>query len=145
MTIPVITNTTAVAAVRQACIEARTQLEALAKIYNEGMMQISKRYKCQVLYLTDKALRMETRKWDSGRVRRVRRTDNDTVATEDTDEAAAAGGAGAEGTAGRGSGGGAVNRDMGDTEDDESVVEVVEDDAAEAQPARNTVIRVRRT
>jgi hypothetical protein len=155
--IPVVTNKTSIAAVRQACIDARTQLEALANIYNEGMMQISKRYKCQVLCLTDKALRTEMRKWDSGRSRRVRRTDNDTVATEDTDEVAAleeaaaaldddTAAAAASGAAG---GGGATNnnaRDFGDTEDDdESVVEVVEEDNTAAVPARNPIIRVRRT
>jgi hypothetical protein len=139
--IPVVNNKAAVATVRQACIDARTQLEALANIYNEGMMQISKRYKCQVLCATDKALKLEARKWDAGRARRVRRTDNDTVATGDTSEGAA------EGTVGHGAAaGGGGGQDFGDTDDDESVMEVVEEDAsvAGAAPAQNQIVPMRR-
>jgi hypothetical protein len=60
---------------------AREQLEALRTIFNEGMMEISKRYKCQVMQLSEKALVREFKKYDSGQ--RVKQSDGSTVDDDD--------------------------------------------------------------
>lgn len=65
--------------------QAREHLEALRTIFNEGMMEISKRYKCQVTQLSEKALLREFKKYESGRVKRVKQGDTSTVG-EDSDE-----------------------------------------------------------
>jgi hypothetical protein len=49
------------------------------------MMDLSKRYKCQVLQLSDKNLKREIKKYESGRVRKVRKSDGSTVGS-DTEE-----------------------------------------------------------
>jgi len=67
--------------VHDACAEAKEQLLGLRKIFNEGLMDISKRYKCQVLQLNEVALKRETKKYESGRAKRVKKTDADTVGT----------------------------------------------------------------
>jgi hypothetical protein len=45
------------------------------------MMEISKRYKCQVMQLTEIGLKRETRKYEAGKAkpRRVKKSDGDTV------------------------------------------------------------------
>jgi hypothetical protein len=55
--------------VHTACKEAKVQLLAMRIIFNEGMMEISKRYKCQVLQLSDINLKHESKKYQSGRSR----------------------------------------------------------------------------
>jgi hypothetical protein len=55
--------------VHDACKEAKVQLLAMRIIFNEGMMEISKRYKCQVLQLSDINLKHESKKYQSGRTR----------------------------------------------------------------------------
>jgi hypothetical protein len=45
--------------------EAKTSILALRGIFNQGMMDISKRYKCSVLQLTDKALEFGRTKYHS--------------------------------------------------------------------------------
>ncbi len=70
---------------KAACNEAFDQLQSLRGIFNESMMDISKRYKCQVLQLTD-AMRRETKKYESGRARRVKKSDNDTVGSSDVED-----------------------------------------------------------
>jgi hypothetical protein len=65
--------------------QAREHLEALRTIFNEGMMEISKRYKCQVMQLSEKALVRELKKYEAGRVKRVKQGDTSTVG-EDSDE-----------------------------------------------------------
>ncbi len=62
------------------CTEAKEQLLTLRKIFNEGMMDISKRYKCQVMQLGEVGLKREMKKYEAGRApRRVKRSDGDTV------------------------------------------------------------------
>jgi hypothetical protein len=43
--------------------EAKTSVLAMRQIFNQGMMEISKRYKCSVLTLTDKALELHRTKY----------------------------------------------------------------------------------
>lgn len=66
------------------CRQAKEQLLALREIFNTGMMDISKRYKCQVLQLTEVGLKRETRKYEAGKAkpRRVKASDGDTVGDE---------------------------------------------------------------
>jgi hypothetical protein len=45
--------------------EAKTSILALRTIFNQGMMDISKRYKCSVLQLSDKALELGRTKYHS--------------------------------------------------------------------------------
>jgi hypothetical protein len=66
------------------CEEAQTQLLSLRKIFNDGMMDLSKRYKCQVLQLNEKNLKREMKKYESGRIRRVKKSDNSTVCSSDS-------------------------------------------------------------
>jgi len=67
------------------CEEARVQLLTLRTIFNDGMMDLSKRYKCQVLQLSNTNLKREVKKYESGRVRKVKKSDGSTVGS-DTDE-----------------------------------------------------------
>jgi hypothetical protein len=62
---------------------AREQLEAIRIIFNDGMLEISKRYKCQVIQLSEKALAREMKKYESGRVKRVKQSDGSTVGDDD--------------------------------------------------------------
>jgi hypothetical protein len=62
---------------------AREQLDALREIFNGGMMTLSKRYKCRVMQLSEKALAREFKKFDSGRMKRVKQGDSSTVDDED--------------------------------------------------------------
>jgi hypothetical protein len=68
------------------CQEACTQLMALSKIFNEGLMDLSKRYKCQVLQLEeeDGKLKRKYKKCVLGRVRRVKKNSDATVDFEDS-------------------------------------------------------------
>jgi hypothetical protein len=75
-------DTTAMTAV---CEEARTQLLTLRTIFNDGMMDLSKRYKCQVLYLNEKHLKRDIKKYESGRIRKVKKSDGSTVGSDDMD------------------------------------------------------------
>ncbi len=72
--------------IAEAVRQAKEQLMALRLIFNTGMMEISKRYKCQVLQLTEVGLKRETRKYEAGKAkpRRVKKTDGDTVGDSDT-------------------------------------------------------------
>jgi hypothetical protein len=66
---------------------AREQLDTLRTIFNDGMMEISKRYKCQVIQLSEKALVREMKKYESGRIKRATQNDTSTVGDigEDSD------------------------------------------------------------
>ena len=46
-----------------ACMDASIQLQELRKIFNSGMMTLSKRYKCQVIQLNEINLKRETTKY----------------------------------------------------------------------------------
>jgi len=48
-------------------------------------MELSKRYKCQVMQLGEKNLKRETKKYITGRARRVKKSDGSTIASSDTD------------------------------------------------------------
>jgi cell division protein FtsB len=73
-------------AMAKACAEAKEQLLTLRKIFNDSLMDISKRYKCQVMQLSETGLKREMKKYEAGRApRRVRRSDGDTVASSSTD------------------------------------------------------------
>lgn len=65
--------------VLKACEEAQVQLIALKNIFNSGMMDISKRYKCTVLQLSD-TIKRTSAKYESGRVKRTK-DDTESVAT----------------------------------------------------------------
>lgn len=67
---------------------AREQLGALREIFNEGMMSLSKRYKCRVMQLSEKALAREFKKYDSGRMKRVKNGDGSTVEDDDVSDEA---------------------------------------------------------
>ena len=98
------------------CRQAKEQLLVLREIFNSGMMDISKRYKCQVLQLSDVGLSREMRKYDAGKgkSRRVKKSDGDTV---DNDS---------EGVA--------------EVEDDEDGVDMLEEDEVAPQP-KNELVR----
>jgi hypothetical protein len=51
--------------------EAIEQLQSLRTIFNEGMMGLSKIYKCQVIQLGDESLKIEMKRYESGRVKSV--------------------------------------------------------------------------
>lgn len=74
-------------AMKEKCETAQQQLTTLAKLFNQGLMQISKRYKCQVLQLdTAYGLKRETRKYaPEGKPRRVRKSDGETVGSSEGD------------------------------------------------------------
>jgi hypothetical protein len=65
------------------CEEARTYLLTLRTIFNDGMMGLSKRYKCQVLQLSEKNLKREMKTYEAGRLRRAKKTDSSTVGSND--------------------------------------------------------------
>ncbi len=68
-----------------AILEGCKQLETLRSIFNEGLMDISKRYKCQVLQLSP-TYRREYKKYESGRApRKVKKSDGNTVNSSDTE------------------------------------------------------------
>jgi hypothetical protein len=74
-------------AIAKACKESVEQLQTLRKIFNDSLMDISKRYKCQVLQLSETGLKRETRKYEAGRApRRVKKSDGDTVASSSTND-----------------------------------------------------------
>jgi len=68
-----------------ACKEACEQLRALCKIFNEGLMEISKRYKCQVLQINDD-MKIVSKKYETGRPRRGKADDSTTLASEEQDQ-----------------------------------------------------------
>jgi hypothetical protein len=51
--------------------EACAQLQSLRTIFNEGMMGLSKIYKCQVLQLGEEGLKMEMKRYETGRGKKV--------------------------------------------------------------------------
>jgi hypothetical protein len=55
--------------------EAREQLQSLRYIFNEGMMGLSKLYKCQVIQLDEKALKIEMGRHETGRGKKVESDD----------------------------------------------------------------------
>jgi hypothetical protein len=68
--------------------EANTQVRSLCMIFNEGMLGLSKRYKCQVLQLQAQptTIKRETKKFDCGRIKRVKKSDGSTVGSSEQDE-----------------------------------------------------------
>jgi hypothetical protein len=63
--------------VTAACVDASIQLQGLRKIFNEGMMELSKRYKCQVIQLDELKLKRMTDKYKTTRKRQAS-TESDT-------------------------------------------------------------------
>jgi len=61
------------------CEDAQKQLMGLRTIFNDGMMDLSRRYKCQVLQLEciDGKMKRTTKKYETGRVRRSKKTNDD--------------------------------------------------------------------
>jgi hypothetical protein len=68
--------------------EAVTQVHSLCTIFNDGMMDLSKRYKCQVLQLQVQpaTIKRETKKFDCGRLRRVKKSDGSTIGSSEQEE-----------------------------------------------------------
>lgn len=66
--------------------DAKEQLLNLRKIFNDGMMDISKRYKCKVMQLSETNLRREMKKYESGKVRRVKRSEGEETTSIDEDD-----------------------------------------------------------
>ena len=62
---------TKVEQINSVCFDASVQLQALRKIFNEGMMEISKRYKCQVIQLDEVNLKRTTNKYKMLRKQRT--------------------------------------------------------------------------
>lgn len=54
--------------------ESSVQLKALLSIFNESMMEISKRYKCTVMNIHTTTMRIERKKYTTGRKRTTRAT-----------------------------------------------------------------------
>jgi hypothetical protein len=77
-------------AMNKVCADAYQQLQGLRKIFNDGLMDISKRYKCQVIHLSENRLKRETIKYDTGRKRKATDTASETASSiergQDTDE-----------------------------------------------------------
>jgi hypothetical protein len=55
--------------------EACAQLQSLRTIFNEGMMGLSKIYKCQVIQLDEKSLKIEMKRHDAGRGKKTESDD----------------------------------------------------------------------
>ena len=66
--------------------KSKVQLENLGKIFNEGMITISKRYKCRVLQVSDVGYAMSYKKYDSGRIKNAKKADDESVGLTDDDE-----------------------------------------------------------
>ena len=71
--------------------ESSVQLSSLIHIFNESMMEISKRYKCTVMNINPTTRRMERKKYTAGRKRtgktaKGKSTDNDSNDTTDDEE-----------------------------------------------------------
>ena len=66
------------------CEQAKDSLMALRTIFNEGQMDISKRYKCQVLQLTEQGLSIEKKKYTSGRMKKAKQTEADSTTGSET-------------------------------------------------------------
>jgi hypothetical protein len=68
------------------CEQAKESLLALRTIFNEGQMDISKRYKCQVLQLDEKGLAIGRKKYTAGRMKKAKQTDGEsTIGSESID------------------------------------------------------------
>jgi hypothetical protein len=68
--------------VTAACLDGSIQLQGLRKIFNDGMMQLSKRYKCQVIQLDEIKLKRMTDKYKITRKRQSStesETDNESI------------------------------------------------------------------
>ena len=57
--------------VTAACLDASLQLQGLRKIFNDGMMELSKRYKCQVIQLEEVKLKRTVGKYKITRKRQA--------------------------------------------------------------------------
>jgi hypothetical protein len=69
------------------CKDAVVQMHALSKIFNEGMIGLSKRYNCQVIQIGKDKFKLESKKYDSGRVlKRSKKDDTSTVSSNDSEE-----------------------------------------------------------
>ena len=64
--------------------ESYTQLKTLIGIFNESMMEISKRYKCTVINISDETMRLGRKKYVSGR-KKSTRSKTEEKTTEDKD------------------------------------------------------------
>lgn len=65
--------------------ESFVQLKALIIIINESMMEISKRYKCTVMNISEETMRIGRKKYTTGRKMNTRTKTNVVVADSDTD------------------------------------------------------------
>lgn len=63
--------------------DSKKQLENLGIIFNEGMISISKRYKCRVLQLSENGYAMTYKKYEMGRMKKSKTADNDTASLSD--------------------------------------------------------------
>lgn len=71
---------------RKVVEEAIIQLNTLRTIFNEGLMDLSKRYKCQVIQINETKFKIERKKYESGRIRRCKKSDGSTVASDELEE-----------------------------------------------------------
>jgi hypothetical protein len=71
-----------VAKVISGCHDAALQLQGLRKIFNDGMMDLSKRYKCQVIQLDEVRLKRSTDKYKVAR-KQVTNTTNESDIDEE--------------------------------------------------------------
>jgi hypothetical protein len=67
-----------------ACDQAKESLLALRTIFNEGQMDISKRYKCQVLQLGENGLAIVKKKYTTGRMKKAKQGDDSTTVGSDS-------------------------------------------------------------
>lgn len=65
--------------------ETYTQFKALITIINESMMEISKRYKCTVLHIDEKTMRLGRKKYVAGRKKSTRSKKTVVVSDSDSD------------------------------------------------------------
>ena len=68
--------------------EAHDQLQSLRAIFNEGMLGLSKIYKCQVIQLGKKGLKIDMCRYESGRGRKSSDTNSDEGSTSSSVKAA---------------------------------------------------------
>ena len=58
-----------------ACEQAKESLMTLRKIFNESQMEISKRYKCQVIQVSENGLAIEKKKFTAGRMKKAKQSE----------------------------------------------------------------------
>lgn len=67
-----------------ACEQAKESLMTLRTIFNEGQMDISKRYKCQVMQLGENGIAVEKKKYTSGRMKKAKQSEADSEIGSDS-------------------------------------------------------------